>query len=74
MYPQTNEQKGVAFRVDELGAGLYLTDDTKVGINMAFQEVMQNAEYQKHAGEISDSFAGCGGSKEAVEKIIDAFA
>lgn len=72
MYPQTNEQKGVAFRVNELGAGLYLTDETEMGIKTTFQEVLENKEYQKHAAEISDSFVGCGGSKAAVQKIIDA--
>mgnify|MGYP003306504375 CR=1 FL=1 len=71
MYPQTNEQKGVAFRVNELGAGLYLTDETVMGIQTAFHEVLENKEYQKHAAEISDSFARCGGSKGAVQKIID---
>ncbi len=74
MYPQTNEQKGVAFRVDELGAGLYLTDETVMGIQTAFHEVIQNEMYQKHAGEISDSFVGCGGCKKAVEKIVEVFA
>ncbi len=74
MYPQTNEQKGVAFRVDELGAGLYLTDETVMGIQTAFHEVIQNEMYRKHAGEISDSFVGCGGCKKAVEKIVEVFA
>ena len=38
MYPQTNEQKGVAFRVNELGAGLYLSGDSRSEIQRALKE------------------------------------
>ena len=71
MYPQTNEQKGVAFRVNELGAGVYLTGNTLQDIRGAVEELLQHEEYQKHAEEISDSFFRCGGSKVAVEKILE---
>ena len=71
MYPQTNEQKGVAFRVNELGAGRYLSGDSISDIQRAVKELLQRSEYQEQAAVISDSFSKCGGSKAAAEKILD---
>ena len=71
MYPQTNEQKGVAFRVNELGAGKYLSTDSLSDIQMAIKEVLQQSEYKEQAVVISDSFSKCRGSKAAVEKILE---
>ena len=70
MYPQTNEQKGVAFRVNELGAGMYLSGDSISDIQIAVKELLQRPEYKEQAAVISDSFFKCGGSKAAVEKIL----
>ena len=71
MYPQTNEQKGVAFRVNELGAGMYLSGDSISDIQRAIKEVLQQSEYKEQAVVISDSFSKCRGSKAAVEKILE---
>ena len=71
MYPQTNEQKGVAFRVNELGAGIYLNSDAISDIQMTVKELLQQSEYKEQATVISNSFSKCGGSKAAVEKILD---
>ena len=73
IYPQTNEQKGVAFRVNELGAGVYLTGNTSQDIRNAFEEILQQADYKIQATEVSNSFSKCGGSKAAVEKILECF-
>ena len=70
MYPQTNEQKGVAFRVNELGAGRVLYSDSIADIQMAFKELLQRLEYKEQATVISNSFSKCGGSIAAVEKIL----
>ena len=70
MYPQTNEQKGVAFRINELGAGIYLSSDAISDIQMAVKELLQQSEYKEQATVISNSFSKCGGSKVAVEKIL----
>ena len=72
MYPQTNEQKGVAFRVNELGAGMYLNSDAISDIQIAVKELLQQSKYKEQANMISNSFSKCGGSKAAVEKILDA--
>ena len=71
MYPQTNEQKGVAFRVNELGAGIYLNSDSISDIQMAVKEILKQSKYKEQANMISNSFSKCGGSKAAVEKILD---
>ena len=71
MYPQTKEQKGVAFRINELGAGRYLSGDTVSDIQMAVEELLEQSEYRTQAAAISDSFSKCGGSRAAVEKILD---
>ena len=71
MYPQTNEQKGVAFRVNELGAGRFLESDSIPDIQSALKELVQCLEYKEQATVISNSFSKCGGSKAAVEKILD---
>jgi len=71
MYPQTNEQKGVAFRVNELEAGLYLSGDSISEIQIILKELLQQAKYKERATVISNSFSKCGGSQRAVEKILD---
>ena len=57
MYPQTNEQKGVAFRINELGAGIYLISDSVLDIQTAVKELLQRVEYKKQANIISESFS-----------------
>ena len=71
MYPQTNEQKGVAFRVNELEAGLYLSGDSISEIRIALKDVLQQSKYKEQATMISNSFSKCGGSEVAVKKILD---
>ena len=70
MYPQTNEQKGVAFRVNELGAGRYLDGESLLDIKMTMEDILKNPDYKEHAAIISNSFLNCGGSKSAVNKIL----
>jgi UDP:flavonoid glycosyltransferase YjiC (YdhE family) len=52
IYPQTNEQKGVAFRINELGAGIYLISDSVLDIQTAVKELLQRVEYKKQANII----------------------
>ena len=70
MFPQTNEQKGVAYRVNELGAGAYLQEASIENLRHTFEMVLIDSCYKEHAIKISESFKRCGGSKAAVEKII----
>ncbi len=70
LYPQTKEQQGVAYRVHELEAGIYLSDDTVHNLTSSVWEILENPVYRKNASIISDSFHRCGGSHEAAAKIM----
>ena len=69
MFPQTTEQGGVAYRVNELGAGVYLQEDSPEKIKEAIQEVLDNHLYKQSADEISKGFHRCGGYRLAADKI-----
>ena len=72
LYPQTSEQKAVARRVAEIGAGLMLSDDSADGIRSAVQEVLNNTAYGRAAEECSSDFRSCAGAAGAAEFIENA--
>lgn len=67
--PQTPEQGGVAYRVNELGAGVYLQEESPEKITEALKEVLENVSYKQSAEKISNGFHRCGGYKLAADKI-----
>lgn len=69
LFPQTNEQKGVANRVHELGAGVFLKENTVEKIREAVRTVMEDSIYREAATKISEGFHQCGGPKAAADKI-----
>ena len=72
LYPQTSEQRAVARRTIEIGAGLMLTDDSVQGIRSAVQEVLNNASYSTSAKACSEDFRSCIGTAGAAEFIENA--
>ena len=72
LYPQTSEQRAVARRTIEIGAGLMLTDDSVKGIRSAVQEVLNNASYSIAAKACSEDFRSCIGTAGAAEFIENA--
>ena len=72
LYPQTSEQRAVARRTIEIGAGLMLTDDSVQGIRSAVQEVLNNASYSTAAKACSEDFRSCIGTAGAAEFIENA--
>ncbi len=68
--PQTNEQRGVAARVAELGAGLMLEKTDALSIRAAVDTVLQAPSYRANAWKIAEGFRRCGGAKAAAEKIL----
>lgn len=72
LYPQTSEQRAVARRTVEIGAGLMLTDDSVQGIRSAVQEVLNNASYSTAAKACSEDFRSCIGTAGAAEFIENA--
>lgn len=72
LYPQTSEQKAVARRVTEIGAGTVLYDDSVDGIRAAVQEVLSHSAYGKAAEACSMDFRSCTGAAGAAEFIENA--
>ncbi|MDE7233078.1 MAG: glycosyl transferase, partial [Lachnospiraceae bacterium] len=72
LYPQTGEQRAVARRVTEVGAGILLRDDSSEGIRIAVQEILNNTTYAKAASECSLDFRACSGATGAAEFIENA--
>lgn len=70
LFPQTSEQKGVANRVKQLGAGLYLKENKASTIQKAIQTVLEDTHYKEQAQKIQASFSKCGGAKEAAQAIL----
>ena len=70
LFPQTNEQSGVAARVAELGAGLKLEKADAASIRTAVDAVLQTPSYRANAQNIRESFLRCGGAKAAVDRIL----
>ena len=70
LFPQTTEQKGVANRVKELNAGVFLENlNNPVEIKNTVMNVLENKELKENANKIKESFLECGGAKEAEEFI-----
>ena len=72
LYPQTSEQRAVARRTIEIGAGLMLTDDSVQGIRSAVMEVLNNASYSTAAKACSEDFRSCIGTAGAADFIENA--
>ena len=71
MYPQTTEQKGVAERVLQLGAGIKIDKINKEALLGAVNEILNNSSYKQNAEQISTDFKNCSGVKGAADKIIE---
>ena len=72
LYPQTSEQKAVARRVMEIGAGTALNDDSVDGIRASVHEILSNSDYGKAAEVCSTDFRSCTGAAGAAEFIENA--
>ena len=69
MFPQTAEQKGVAQRVLELGAGIKPDKSDAISILNAVNQILCDGTYKKNAIKISEGFKSCSGAKGAADKI-----
>ncbi len=68
MLPQTSEQKGVAQRVFQLGAGIKL--EKSVSVLSAINTILRDNTYKQKASQIADGFKNSSGAKGAADKII----
>ena len=71
MFPQTTEQKGVAERVLELGAGIKLDKPDTISVLNAVNQIFSDETYKKNAEKIAEGFKSCTGAKGAADKIIN---
>lgn len=71
LFPQTPEQGGVARRVSDLEAGIYLNRNTPEEIKASLETVLTDSKYKKNASSISESFKKCGGAVKAADKILN---
>ena len=70
MIPQTTEQKGVANRVNQVSAGIFLKNENPKTIFDTVTQVLNNSTYSQNAKIISDSFKNCSGPQGAAQKIL----
>ena len=71
LFPQTPEQGGVARRVSDLEAGIYLNENTPEKIRASLETVLNDSKYKENASSISESFKRCGGAVKAADKILN---
>jgi len=70
MLPQTSEQKGVAERVSQLGAGVKLDKLDTTSILNAINKILSVDTYKHNAKKIAEGFKNSSGAKGAADKII----
>jgi MGT family glycosyltransferase len=70
LFPQSPEQQGVANRVCELNAGIFLNDTLPETIRSTVQTTLSKQELKDGAGVIKNSFRNCGGASEAAEFLL----
>jgi len=70
MCPKTPEQKAVAVRTAQLGAGLFLEKETPEAIWKAVEQILDNKSYRDAARELSEDFRSCTGAAGAADKIL----
>ena len=73
MIPQTSEQKGVAKRVLQLGAGIKIDSLDANLVLSAVNKVFEDDSYKQNASKIAEGFKGCSGEKGAADKIIKVY-
>ena len=69
LFPQTNEQRAVARRAGEMGAGVQLKEDSAEAIRDAVRTILGNDEYAWNAMRCSQDFRSAPGPKGAAEFI-----
>ena len=70
MLPQTTEQKGVAERVAQLGAGMKLKKSDVVSILEGVSRVLADGKYRERAAALAEGFRRCPGAGGAADKIL----
>jgi hypothetical protein len=72
LFPQTNEQKAVAARTAELGAGILLEEENEAKIRAAAEQLLQNPKYTEAAMLCREDFLSSPGIPGAADFIESA--
>lgn len=70
LFPMHSEQRLVADRVEELGAGIKLQGSKVKHLKKAAAEVLADRTYQEQAKRLSESFRNAGGPSQAANVIL----
>ena len=70
MLPQTSEQKGVAERVLQLGAGIRPEKADAADLLRAVSQILADSSYRENAAKIAEGFRRCSGAEGAADKIL----
>ncbi|KQL18461.1 macrolide family glycosyltransferase [Cytobacillus solani] len=71
LFPLHSEQRAVAERVAELGAGIKLKGKQPKHLEKAVSAVLANGTYLENARDLSEDFRNAGGAVEAANVILD---
>ena len=71
MLPQTSEQRGVAERISQLGAGIKLQKTDAPSILNAVRGILADPSFKQNAEAIADGFRRCSGAAGAADKILE---
>ena len=71
MLPQTSEQKGVAERVLQLGAGIKIDKSNGDSVLRAINKILKDSTYKQNAIKIAEGFKNSSGAKGAADKITE---
>lgn len=72
LFPQHGEERMVANRVQELGAGIFLEKNDARCILESIKKILKDQSYRKNAQTISESFHQAGGAGKAATILLDA--
>ena len=70
LLPQTAEQKGVAQRVSDLGAGIKAENSDDISVLHYINTILNDNTYKQNAELIATGFKNSTGAKGAADKII----
>ncbi len=70
LFPQTSEQGGVARRISDFDAGIYLKKNNPQNILESVNEILKNSSYKQNVMKIRETFIKSGGASQAVDAIL----
>ncbi len=70
LFPQHSEQRIIADRVAELGAGVKLKGRKSKHLAAAVVRILENQTFRENAQKLSETFRNAGGAKRAADVIL----